>query len=194
MQRAPVSFDVGEGSGGDAAVDSCLRHRWRNVRHESRIKRPRDEEIRAETQVLSAIGCADHVRLLGSRELGDGADSRELHLLVDRGGADVERATEDEGEAQDVVDLVRVVRPAGGNDGIGPHLLRQLGPDLGLGVGERQDERLRRHAPYHVGREHAGHGEAKETSASSMMSLRLRAEVSCAYWAFWSSIESARPL
>ena len=37
----------------------------------------------------------------------------ELHLLVDRRRADVERAAEDEREAQHVVDLVRIVRAAG---------------------------------------------------------------------------------
>ena len=54
----------------------------------------------------------------------------------------VERAAEDEREAQDVVDLVRVVGAAGGDEASGRTALRLLGQDLGLGVGEREDQRL----------------------------------------------------
>src|SRR3546814_3851409 len=46
-----------------------------------------------------------------ARQVGDRIGRRDLHLLVDRGGVDVERAAEDEGEAKDVVDLVRIIRP-----------------------------------------------------------------------------------
>src|SRR3712207_7451132 len=41
----------------------------------------------------------------------------EFHLLVDAGGAARERAAKDAGEAEHVVDLVRVVRPAGRHHG-----------------------------------------------------------------------------
>src|SRR3546814_2574554 len=57
-----------------------------------------------------AIGGGDFLGHLLARELGDRVRGGDLHLLVDRGRPDVERAAEDEGEAQHVVDLVRIVR------------------------------------------------------------------------------------
>ena len=73
----------------------------------------------------------------------------DLHLLVDRGRADVEGAAEDEREAQDVVDLVGIVAAAGGDDRIGPRRARLLGLDLGHRIGERQDQRPLGHGPHH---------------------------------------------
>ncbi len=70
------------------------------------------------------------------------AHRRELHLLVHRRRADVERAAEDEREAQHVVDLVREVGAPGGDDRVGARRLGDVGHDLGLGIGERQDQRL----------------------------------------------------
>src|SRR5690606_28095324 len=85
-----------------------------------------------------------------------------LHFLIDHRGADIHSAAEDEGEAQNVVDLVRVVGTTGGNDAVGAHFLCDLGPDLGLGIGQCQDQRLRCHAAQHVGGEYAGGGTAQE--------------------------------
>src|SRR4028118_515356 len=51
--------------------------------------------------------------LLGD-DVGHGVGGGELHVLVYLVGADVEGAAEDAGEAEDVVDLVRVVAAAGG--------------------------------------------------------------------------------
>src|SRR3546814_6776659 len=56
------------------------------------------------------IGGGDFLGHLLARELGNRVRGGDLHLLVDRGRPDVERAAEDEGEAQHVVDLVRIDR------------------------------------------------------------------------------------
>ena len=126
LQRAPIGFDVRERPRGDAAVDRRLRHRRRDRQDQARVERTRDEEVRPEAQILRAVGRADHVRLLGLRQFGDRPHGGELHLLVDRGRADVERAAEDEREAEDVVDLVRIVRAAGRDDRVGPDLLGEF--------------------------------------------------------------------
>ena len=52
----------------------------------------------------------------------------------------VEQPAEDAGEGEDVVDLVRVVRAPGGDDGRVPLRLRRV--DLGVGVGQREHDRL----------------------------------------------------
>jgi len=95
-------------------------------------------------------------------EIGDRVHGRDLHRLVDLRGADVERAAEDEREAEDVVDLVRIVRAPGGEDRIGPRSLRHVGPDFGLGIGERENQRRLRHRLDHLGLQDAAGGKAEE--------------------------------
>ena len=53
------------------------------------------------------------VQLFGRYKFGDGVRGRDFHFIVDATGLDVERATEDAGEGERVVDLIRVVAAAG---------------------------------------------------------------------------------
>ena len=55
--------------------------------------------------------------LLG--QVSDGTYSSELHLLIDGGSLCVERTAEDIGEADDVVDLVRIVGAASSHQHVG---------------------------------------------------------------------------
>src|SRR5215203_5136560 len=83
-------------------------------------------------------------QLLVAHDAGDAAGGGHLHLLGDLARAHVERAAEDAGEAEDVVDLVRVVRAAGGDDArVG---LGLLGRDLRSRVRHREDHRVVVHA------------------------------------------------
>src|SRR5690606_39841882 len=86
---------------------------------------------------------------LGDRQLGQVAQRQgggDLHLLVDAGGANVQGAAEDEGEAQHVVDLVRVVRTAGGHDHVVAGGVGQLRGDFRIRVGAGEHHRGGRHA------------------------------------------------
>ena len=74
----------------------------------------------------------------------------------------VERPAEDERKAQHVVDLVRVVGAAGGDDGVASRLTRDLGEDLRHRVREREDEGVLRHAPDVLRLQHPGRGQAEE--------------------------------
>ena len=93
---------------------------------------------------------------------GDGANGGRLHRLVDGGCADIESAAEQEGKAQDIVDLVWVVRAARRNDSIGAHRLGLFREDLRCRVGQRQDQRVLRHALDHVRLEHAAGRQPKK--------------------------------
>src|SRR5262249_8371825 len=82
--------------------------------------------------------------------------------VVDGGGADIQRAAEDVGEAEHVVDLVRVVRTAGGDDGVGADLGDLLRGDLRVGIGHGEDDRVLRHRLDHGGGERALGGQAED--------------------------------
>ena len=91
--------------------------------HQPRIERRRDDVIGAEAVRLAAIGRGDFLGHLLAGELGERLGGGDLHLLVDRRRPHVERAAEDEGEAEHVVDLVGIVGAAGGDDRVGPRRL-----------------------------------------------------------------------
>ena len=114
-----------------AAVHGRLRHGGGDAQDQARIERLGNQVFGAEaTGSLRRIRRPLH-RLFGLGQFGDGVYRRLLHGFVDGGGAHVQRAAEDEGEAQDVVDLVRIVGAAGGHDGVGAHRLDQFRHDLG---------------------------------------------------------------
>ena len=95
-------------------------------------------------------------------EFGQRIGRGDLHLHVDRLGAHIERAAEDVGKAQDVVDLVGVVGAAGRDDDVVARLLRLFRRDLRIRIRHREDDRIRRHRLHHLGRQRALGGEAEE--------------------------------
>src|SRR5690606_19747847 len=99
FDRAPRHTGGGSGFG----------HGGGDLDDQSRIEGLGDDVVGAEGKVLARIGGGHFVILLGFRQLGDGFHAGQLHFLVDDCGAGIERATENEGEAQNVVDLVGVV-------------------------------------------------------------------------------------
>ena len=85
---------------------------------QARIERHRDDVVAPEARPRALIGGGDLVGHVLARQLGQRLRGGDLHLHVDGRRAHVERAAEDVGEAEDVVDLVRIVRAAGGHDGV----------------------------------------------------------------------------
>ncbi len=157
-----VGVQVGDRARRHAGLHRCLGHRRRDLLDQARIERLRDDVVRTEVQLLAGIGLGHGVVGLGFGQLGDGLHAGQLHCFRDLGGAAIERAAEDVREAQHVVDLVRVVRTARGDDAVRTRGLGDLGTDLRLGVGQRQDDRIGRHGLDHVGGQHAGCRAAQE--------------------------------
>lgn len=84
-----------------------------------------------------------------------------VHFVVDLRGSHVEGSTENAREGQDVVDLVRVIRPAGG-DHFCAASFGILGENLRGGVGAGEDDGVPIHGLDHFRGEGAGGGDADE--------------------------------
>jgi len=76
----------------------------------------------------------------------------DLHFHIDRLGAHVERAPENIGKAQDIVDLVGIVRATGGDDDVLAHFHRIFGRDFRVRIGHGENDRIGRHRAHHLGR------------------------------------------
>jgi len=141
---------------------SALGHGRRDLDHQARVERLRNQVLGAEAQRGAHVGGGHDVALLGLGQLGDRVHRGDLHLIGDGGRARIQRPAEDVREAQDVVDLVGVVRAAGGHDGVVADGLDFLGQDFRRGVGQRKDDRAVGHLGDHVGLEHAAGRQAQE--------------------------------
>ena len=175
-QRVAVGLHVLDRLARHAGVHRRLRHRGRHVRNQPRIERHRDDVVRPELRPR-AVGRGDLVGHVLAGEFGERAGGGDLHLHVDGGGADVERAAEDVGKAQHVVDLVRIVRAAGRHDGVVAHLGHLLGGDLRVGIGHGEDDRLWRHRGDHL----LGHRALGRQPVEHVGALHAR-RPACAPW------------
>ena len=94
-----------------------------------------------------------------------------LHRLVYASGPHIQRATEQEGETQDIVDLIGEIRPASRDNCVGTGSARNWRGDFGVGVCHRKDDRLIRHGFHHIGRQDIGTGKPqKYVSADDCLS------------------------
>ena len=106
LELVAVALEVDE-LARDAARDGGPRDRRRDPQQHARVEREGDQVVRAEMHVAQTVQRGDRVGHVLLGEERERARRRHLHLLVDLRGAHVERAAEDEREAEDVVDLIR---------------------------------------------------------------------------------------
>ena len=144
--RPTWQFDAGHPGG-----NRRQRHGTGNPRQQAGIHGLGNDVILAEGEFTHA---SSGQHLGGHRLLGQSTDRlhcRDLHGIVDAAGTGVEGAAEDEGEAEHVVDLVRVVRAAGSHDEIPAHSVSQGRLDLGVRVGAGEDHRVGGHQGHRFG-------------------------------------------
>ena len=99
LQIALIGLEIRDRPAGDAAFDGRARDGGRDLQDQARIERLRNDVVRAEHRRGAAVGRGDHFAGLDPRQLGDRLDRGDLHRLVDRGGPDIQRASEDERES-----------------------------------------------------------------------------------------------
>ena len=162
VQLVTVGLQIGQGPRRNTGFHRGLGNGMGDHPHQARVKRLGDQVIRAESHLFALIGGGCLGACGGAGQVRDSFDAGQLHRIVDLRGPHIQRAPEDEGKAQHVVDLIGKVRPARGNDGIGRDGTRGVGHDFRVGVGQRKDDRARRHFRDHVRRQHAGAGQAQE--------------------------------
>ena len=112
LQLVAIGVEIGDRPRRHAALHRGLRHRGRDARDQARIERLGNQVFGTERKVGDAVGRCDDIALLLLRQRGDRLHRRNFHRCGDRRRADIERAAEDERKAQDVVDLIRIVRAA----------------------------------------------------------------------------------
>ena len=134
----------------------------RNDADQPRIERHGNDVVAPEARPRALIGGGHFVGHVLARQLGQSMGGGDLHFHVDGRRAHVERAAKNIGKAEDVVDLVRIVRTPGGDDHVVAHRVRLFGRDLRVGIGHGEDDRLRRHRSHHLRRQRALDGEAED--------------------------------
>src|SRR5690606_21656659 len=112
-QLLAVGLHVFDGAAGHTGVHCRLVHGRGDLDDQAGVERRRNNVFGASLQLFTGVGGSHFIVLLGLGQLGDGTYARDLHFLVDHGGADIQRAAEYEGYAQDVVDLDGLVGAAG---------------------------------------------------------------------------------
>ena len=101
-----ISIPVLNWRAGYATLYGSFSHGGTNLCNQTRIHRLRDEIFRSECQVIDMVNLVYDIgnRLLG--QVGNGIDSRHLHLFVDSFSVNVESTAEDIWEADNIVDLL----------------------------------------------------------------------------------------
>ncbi|MNS81053.1 hypothetical protein D3C72_1147530 [compost metagenome] len=115
---AGIGIEIGQLPAGDAGFDGGLRHGHRNGRDQARSEGNRNDVLRSEARAVALIGGGHIIRHIFAGEVRQRLCGSDLHRVVDLAGANIERTAEDIGEAEDIVDLVRVIRTARRHDGV----------------------------------------------------------------------------
>ncbi len=149
QQFALIAFKIVNCATGNAGFHCSLGDSCRNGCKQARIERDRDDITRTEARTAALIGGNNIVRHVFACEFCDRIDGGDFHLIVDRGGTNVECTTENIRETQNVIDLVRIVRTACCNNRVIAHFCNIFRCDFWIGIGHGKDDRIWRHRAHH---------------------------------------------
>ncbi|VTR67337.1 Chloramphenicol acetyltransferase (fragment) [Desulfosarcina cetonica] len=162
LQLLDIDRPFGQGRARHTAFHGGFGHGRHHFEQHPRIQWLGDDVVGTEMNRLAAIGADHRVGNVLAGQVGQGVHGGLLHGFVDLGGAHVQGAAEDEGKSQHVVDLVGIIRTAGGHDGVGPDGLGGVVVDFGIRIGQGEDDGLLVHAPERGRREGALDRQAHE--------------------------------
>jgi hypothetical protein len=162
LQLLTIGLEVSDRSARNTRIHRSFRNRWRDVHDETRIERLRYQILRPEMQIFDSIGACHHIAVAESCERRNCVDGCNFHLASDGRCTCIECAAKDEWKAQNVVDLIGIVRAAGRDHRIAPNCFHLVGQNFGRGVGKRENQRTRGHFFRHVLLEHAARRETEE--------------------------------
>ncbi len=111
---------------------------------------------------MSGIGRRHLIGHVFARQFRKGLGRSDLHRVVDGARLHVERPAENVGKAQNVVDLVGIVRAARRHDGVVAHGRDVFGRDFRIGIGHGKYDRTVGHRFDHVLRNGALDRKAEE--------------------------------
>ena len=162
LQPFAVGVEIGDRSQRHAAIGRSLGHSGRDLDHQPRVERLGYQVFRAEGEFFADVGQRHDFTLLGLRQVGNRMYRCNFHLDCDGRSPGVECATKNVGKTQDVVDLIRKISTAGGDDGIVANGFHFVGRNLRIRVRQRKNDRPCSHFPNHVGLEHAAGRQAQK--------------------------------
>ena len=111
FQPAAIGGEILNRARGNAACHGSARHGGRHFQNQARIEGFRDDVIRPENRCLPAIGGGHYFGSLNARKCGNGIRCCDFHFFIDGGRTHIQRTAKDEGKAQNIIDLVWIIRP-----------------------------------------------------------------------------------
>ena len=145
-----IGLYIGEGQPGDSLLGGGLSHRRGHRPENPGIERLGNQVVTTKPEPHHLVRLEDRLGYRLAGEIGQRPRCRYLHPFAHTVGSDVEGPSKDEWEAKNIVDLVGKVAPTGSDN-----CVRAGGPggvisDLGIGVGQREDERVGSHGFDHL--------------------------------------------
>ena len=161
-QLQAVGIPVCNVLAGHTAVHSGFCHGAGHFGDEARVYRFRNEVFRTEGEVVHMVGFVHHVGYGLFGKIGDGVYGSNLHLFVDGLCLCIECAAEDIGEADNVVNLVRIVGTAGRHQYVRTRCHSVFVGYFRSRVGKGEYNGVVGHAAYHILRQYIAFGKAEE--------------------------------
>ena len=149
-QRAAILIEIFNRPTRDACFHGSFDNGYWYSLKKTRIKWLRNDVLRTKLQRLTIVGQGHFFRCLLLCKVNKPIGTGDLHFVVDRGGATVQCASEQEGEAENVIYLVGEVRTTGANNRIGARLSREIRMNLWIRVCHGQNKWVWRHLLNHV--------------------------------------------
>ena len=168
-----IALQIRQGLARHATIHRGLGNSGRNARNQPRVKGIGDDVFRTEAKRLARPRAGDFFWHIFPRQHGQRFSRRNLHRVINGGSAHIKRTTENEGKAQNIINLVRVIRTSRRDNAIGPRVACLIRCDFRIRIGHGENDRLWRHGPDHLRRQRTLHGKA-EKHIRTIQSLRQR--------------------